>query len=133
MFAMPSERAAVGTAVKPRPARGRTDQDGAFRLEVDQGQYDLVVQPQPGTGFPWLVQARSFATGTADIGQIVIAPPARVSFVLRDPTRNGNPIVRAMVRIFVEPAGRGPPLVEIGRAMTDEGGKCEILLAQQAR
>lgn len=133
VLALPSERPAVGTAVKPRPARTRTDRDGSFRFEVDQGQYDLVVQPQAGTGFPWFVQARSFGTGTTDIGPLVVAPPARLSFVLRDPTRNGNQIVRAMVRIFVEPAGRGPPAVEIGRALTDDAGKCEILLAQQAR
>ncbi len=133
VLALPSERAAVGRAVKPRPARARTDREGAFRFEVDQGQYDLVVQPQPGTGFPWLVQARSFGTGTAEISPIIVAPPARLSFVLRDPTQGANPIVRAMVRIFVEPAGRGPPAVEIGRGMTDDTGKCEILLAQQAR
>ncbi len=79
------------------------------------------------------MQLRSFATGTADLGEIQVAPPARLSFTLRDPSLNGNPIVRAMVRIFALAPGRGPPAVEIGRAMTDESGKCEILLAQQAR
>jgi hypothetical protein len=134
ILAIPSERAvaAGGTAVKPRPARTRTDREGAFSFEVDNGQYDLVVEPQAGTGFARLVQLRSFGTGTAPVGEIVVAPPARVSFVLRDPSLNGNPIVRAMVRIFVDPM-RGPPAVEVGRGMTDENGKCEILLAQQAR
>lgn len=131
--AVPSEVAVTGTAVKPRPAHTRTDDDGNFNFEVDQGQYDFVVDPQAGTGFPRLVQVRSFATGTAKLDAIVIAPPARLSFTLKDPSRNGNPIVRATVRVFAEPPNRGPPAVEIARSMTDELGQCEILLAQQPR
>lgn len=41
------------------------------------------------------------------------------------PGLNGNAILRATVRIFALAPGRGPPAVEIGRAMTDESGKCE--------
>jgi hypothetical protein len=133
ILAVPSDIPVVGNAVKPRPARTRTAPDGTFRFEVDQGQYDFIVDPQSGTGFPRVVQLRSFATGTADLGVIQVAPPARLSFTLRDPSLPGNPIVRAMVRIFALAPGRGPPTVEIGRAMTDETGKCEILLAQQPR
>ena len=133
ILAIPSDLPVVGNAVKPRPARTRTEPDGSFRFEVDQGQYDFIVEPQAGTGFPRVVQLRSFATGTADVGEIQVAPPSRLSFTLRDPSLNGNPIVRATVRIFALAPGRGPPAVEIGRAMTDTSGKCEILLAQQAR
>jgi hypothetical protein len=133
ILAVPSNVPVVGNAVQPRPARTRTGPDGAFRLEVDQGQYDFIVEPQSGTGFPRIVQLRSFATGTADLGEILVGPPTRLSFTLRDPGLNGNPILRATVRIFALAPGRGPPAVEIGRAMTDESGKCEILLAQQAR
>ena len=131
--AIPSDVAVTGTAVKPRPAHTRTDEDGNFSFEVDQGQYDFVVDPQAGTGFPRLVQVRSFAIGTAKLDAIVIAPPARLSFTLKDPSKNGNPIVRATVRVFAEPPNRGPPAVEIARSMTDEQGQCEILLAQQPR
>lgn len=121
------------TAVKPRPAHARTDRAGAFSLDVDQGQYDFVVDPQAGTGFPRLVQVRSFATGTVKLDPIIIAPPARLSFTLKDPSRNGNPIGRAVVRVFAEPPNRGAPAIEIARSMTDELGQCEILLAQQPR
>ena len=132
--AIPSEAPVSGTtAVKPRPARTRTDRDGNFSFDVDQGQYDFVVDPQPGTGFPRLVQVRSFATGTAKLDPIIIAPPARLSFTLKDPSKNGNPIGRAVVRVFAEPPNRGPPAIEIARSMTDEHGQCEILLAQQPR
>lgn len=133
ILAIPSDIPATGTAVKPRPARTRTDREGRFRFEADQGQFDLIVDPQPGTGFPRVLQVRSIGTGTADIVPIQVAPPARLSFVLRDPSQVGNPIVRAMVRVFAELPGRGPPAVEIGRAMTDDAGKVEILLAQQPR
>ena len=133
ILAVPSDIAVVGNAVKPRPARTRTARDGSFQLELDQGQYNFIVEPQSGSGFPRVVQLRSFATGTADLGEIQVAPPARLAFTLRDPSLNGNPILRATVRIFALAPGRGPPSVEIGRAMTDENGKCEILLAQQAR
>ena len=131
--ALPSEVPVTGTAVKPRPASTITDADGNFSFEVDQGEYDFVVDPQAGTGFPRLVQVRSFATGTAKLDAIVVAPPARLSFTLKDPSSNGNPIVRAVVRVFAEPPNRGPPAIEIARSMTDEKGQCEILLAQQPR
>ncbi len=121
------------TAVKPRPAHARTDRAGAFSFDVDQGQYDFVVDPQAGTGFPRLVQVRSFATGTAKLEPIIISPPARLSFTLKDPSKAGNPIVRAVVRVFAEPPNRGPPAIEIARSMTDDLGQCEILLAQQPR
>ena len=132
--AIPSDVAvSSSTAVKPRPAHARTDRAGAFSFDVDQGQYDFVVDPQAGTGFPRLVQVRSFATGTATLDPIIIAPPARLSFTLKDPSRNGNPIGRAVVRVFAEPPNRGPPAIEIARSMTDDLGQCEILLAQQPR
>ena len=132
--ALPSEIALDGRAVKPRPVQTRTDQDGNFRFVVDQGQYDLTVDPRAGTDFPRVVQIRSFGAGTIDVGEIVVPPPARIAFVLRDQNRPvGNPIVRATVRVFAEPPGRGPPAIEIGRSMTGADGRVEILLAPQAR
>lgn len=136
ILALPSERPVTGTPVRPRPARARTDREGGFSFQVDQGQFDLVVDPQAGTGFPRVTQARSFGTGTADIGEIVVPPPARLAFTLRDPlgnNGNGNPMVGAMVRVFAEAPGRGPPAVEIGRATTNAKGEVEILLAPQPR
>jgi hypothetical protein len=134
ILALPTRRTTTASApIDPRPARTRTDREGAFSFEADQGQYDLVVDPEAGTGFPRLVQARSFGAGTADLGEIQVAPPSRLSFKILDPSQVGNPIVRAVVRVFAEAPGRGPPAVEIGRAMTNESGEIEILLAQQPR
>jgi hypothetical protein len=133
VMALPSRRAATSTSLEPRPAHTRTDPEGNFSLEVDQGQYDLVVDPQAGTGFPRVVQARSFGAGTADLGELQVAPPAPLSFRILDPSQVGNPIAGAVVRVFAEAPGRGPPAVEMGRAMTDAAGQVEILLAQQPR
>lgn len=133
VVALPSAQPAPRTSVKPRPARTRTDRDGVFRFEVDQGQYDFIVDPPAGSGFPRLVQLRSFGTATADIGEVRVAPPAPLVLQLKDPSDTANPIVRAVVRVYAELPGRGPPAVEIGRSMTDAEGKCEILLAHQGR
>ena len=92
----------------------------------------LKVRPEfPATTVALSAVHTSFATGTAKLDAIVVAPPARLSFTLKDPSSNGTPIVRAVVRVFAEPPNRGPPAIEIARSMTDEKGQCEILLAQQ--
>ena len=133
MLVVPAEVPLVGRAVRPRPARTRTRPDGTFDLEVDQGQYTLMVDPLPGTDFPRAVQARSFTGVSADVGDVVVEPPLRLTFKLKDPSESANPIIRANVAIYAEIPGRGPPAVEMGRGTTDTDGYVEILLAPQAR
>jgi hypothetical protein len=130
VVALPSPRALSASSVRPRPARTRTGPDGAFVFEADQGQYDFEIDPAAGTGFPRLVQPRSIGAGTADLGDLVVAPPARLAFKVVDPLIR-SPIPRATVRVFAELPGRGPPAVEVGRAMSDDGGQVEILLAHR--
>lgn len=123
------------TSPMPRPGRARTSSDGRFTMELDPGQYDIVVDPQLGTGFPRVVTQTTVQATPVQLETIEVPPPVRVSMTFRDPneTLAGNPIVRATVRVFASRvrAVPGDPLVEIGRAMTDETGACEILLAQQ--
>ncbi len=133
VLVVPAEVPLVGRAVRPRPARTRTRPDGTFDLEVDQGQYTLMVDPLPGTDFPRAVQARSFTGVSADVGDVVVEPPLRLTFKLKDPSESANPIIRANVAIYAEIPGRGPPAVEMGRGTTDTDGYVEILLAPQAR
>ncbi len=132
VLVVPAEVTLVGRAVRPRPARTRSRADGTFTIEVDQGQYTLMVDPLPGTDFPRAVQARSFTGATADVGDVVVEPPLRLTFRLRDPSDFANPIIRANVAIYAKIPGRGPPAVEMGRATTDTSGYVEILLAPQA-
>jgi len=133
--AIPSTRQPRG-AVAPRPGRTRVREDGTFELELDPGQYDLAVDPQAGSGFPRVVTIVTIGASAAELGDIEVPPPIRFTVTLRDPHPSlaGNPIARAVVRVFAQPASDGAaPLVEVGRAMTDATGACEILLAQQPR
>lgn len=119
-----------------RPGRARTGPDGRFTMELDPGQYDIVVDPQAGTGFPRVVVPTTVQSTPVQLETIEVPPPVRVSITFRDPNPNlaGNPIVRATVRVFAPRVNKPEaPLVEIGRAMTNESGSCEILLAQQPR
>ena len=113
-----------------RPGRATTDADGAYAIELDPGSYVLSVLPKAGTGFPRVVTTAKVGTDSATLADIHIPPPTPLSLTLRDPAVTGNPIVRAVVRIFASPPGNLPP-VEIGNAMTDANGLVEILLAQQ--
>ncbi len=119
--------------VVPRPARARTAEDGTFAMELDQGPYDIVVDPEPGTGFPRIVGSRNVQTPTMTLPLLQIPPPVRLQITFRDPNAvlAGNPIVQAVVRVYATREGNPAQLVEIGRSMTDEDGLCEILLAQQ--
>lgn len=131
--AIPGPKATARGTV-PRPGRARTDARGRFTMDLDPGPYDIVVEPQLGTGFPRVIRPTTVQSAPQDLGTIEVPPPVRVSVTFRDPNPSvaGNPIVRATVRVFAQrvssPTGA---LIEIGRAMTNESGTCEILLAQQ--
>lgn len=129
------KRPASNQLPMPRPGRARTTSDGRFTMQLDPGQYDIVVDPQLGTGFPRVVTQTTVGGTPVQLETIEVPPPVRVSITFRDPNDQlaGNPIVRATVRVFAPrvTALPGDPWVEIGRAMTDETGACEILLAQQ--
>lgn len=125
-------------AIQPRPARGRTDDDGRFVLEADPGPYVLSVVPKEGTGFPRVVVRHSVPSSTAtreiELADVRVPPPMSLSLTFRDSSPTENAIQSAVVRVFAVPLAsqRGVP-VEIGSAMTNELGKVEILLAQQPR
>lgn len=119
----------------PRAGRTATDAGGSFRLELDQGSFEMTVVPEPGTGFPRVVTLRGIGPTEEDLGTLVVPAPMRLPLTVRAPTASeapGLPIARALVRVYAEPAGGGPA-VEVGSAFTDEAAKCEILLADQPR
>ncbi len=133
VVAVASDTPLLDWDVKPRPARTRTDFGGRFRFELDPGSFNLMVVPRAGTDFPRVVALHRVAGPTADVGQIVVAPPALLAFQIREPSQIGAPIARALVQVFAELPGRGPPSLEIGQAMTDSQGRVEVLLAPRAR
>ena len=113
----------------PRPGRARIDADGAFGLDLDQGQYVFTVIPQAGTGFPRVVLRRTVPVDHADLGVLKVPPPTRLQLQFRDPSNVARPLFDARVRIFATPDGATAAL-EIGSNTTDSSGNVEILLAQ---
>lgn len=122
-------------AVVPRPGRTQTNDDGTFTLELDRGDYEIWVQPHDGTGFPRVVTLRPITADRVDLGKIDVPPPTRFAFDIKEPSGFSNPIVRAVVRAYAVPACASPPCpaVEIASTMTDQDGRCEILLAEEPR
>ncbi|HSU41936.1 MAG TPA: hypothetical protein VLJ38_20290, partial [Polyangiaceae bacterium] len=45
----------AAVAVVPRATSGLVDTDGSFSLQADAGVFDLRIEPDPSTGFGWLV------------------------------------------------------------------------------
>jgi hypothetical protein len=143
ILAMPAG-ASGASGVAPRGGRTVTGEDGSFRLELDLGSYAIAVVPEEGTGFPRIVTVRPVnAAPEEDLGDLVVPPPVKLAFTIKgfsvkDPGRALS-IANAFVRIFGLPDAKagasagGEALFEIGRGVTDDTGKCEILLAQQPR
>lgn len=123
-------------ATAPRPTRVRTDARGDFQAEVDQGNYQLWIEPQAGSGFPRVVTLRPITQPTVDLGRIEVPLPTRIRFDIKDP-RSSVAISLALVRVYARPicssSAEPCPLVEVASTMTDEKGQCEILLAGEPR
>ncbi len=134
----------------PREARAFTDADGYFIIRAEEGTFDFVVTPQPGTGFGRIVSPSrkvsppqtSSAGGTADagspdggatgndVGTLVVPAPLKVAFAILDPSN--NPVPQAVVRALTLPTGHRE-YVEIGSALTNAQGQFEILLGPVPR
>lgn len=102
---------------------------GEFRLELDVGVYDLVVEPSAASGYPWWV-ATDVAIGGTDhpVRQVAeLHPPVVVDATLE--TEMGARIAGAEVHAFTRlPSGR---LVPIGRATSDDDGVVRLVLPSE--
>jgi hypothetical protein len=117
------------TQCLPRGAQTTTAADGSFQLSLDPGTYQLRVEPQEGTRFPWVVVS-SLLVGPTPVVVPPITVPAPVYAGLRLQDAYGNPIVAAIVRVYQVPtAGTAVEAVEIGAAMTDATGHYDMYLA----
>jgi hypothetical protein len=114
---------------KPRPNHTRTDLQGRFSLDLDQGPYILTVVPKPGTGFPWVTMPADIPADNFDLSPIRVPAPVPLQFNLHDARRNEDPVANAVVRIFTAPSDPTAEAVEIGIGTTDVNGEVEILLA----
>lgn len=127
-----AEPSAGATGPTGRPGRTTTADDGTYVLDLDPGTYVLTVVPKAGTGFPRVLSRFTVAADAVTLADVLVPPPTRLAFTLRDPNATGNPIVRAVVRVFATAPGTTDPL-EIGRGITDPDGAVEILLAERPR
>jgi len=116
-------------AIRPRAARARTDENGAFEMDLDPGDYVVTVVPQPGTGFPRFVTRHTVTPVEYDLHTLRVPPPIRLQLVeIREPNGLG-PIVGAHVRVYADPRGGDSPPVEVASTTTGPDGQVEILLA----
>src|SRR5262249_47266936 len=121
VLAMP-ERPDNPDRIVPRPGRTKTVQDGRFLIELGPGSYVFTVIPKAGTGCPRVIARPDILADAIELPDIRVPAPTRLTFILRDPSPTGNPIVRAVVRIFAAVPGREAWPIEIGSAMTDPDG-----------
>ena len=109
----------------PRDAQTTTDAQGTYNLALDPGNYVLRIEPQSGTGFPWVTQALLVPATPVTVPPITVPAPVNAGIQLFDPY--GNPVVDAVVRLFQVPAAG--PAVEVGLALTDSTGTYDLYLA----
>lgn len=117
----------TGAARLNRSASGLTGSMGEFRLPLDVGVYDLVVEMPDDSGFAWHVE-RGFGVGGTGV-------PLRRVMSIRAPYRlqgtarfaEGTPLDGARVRLFALDAETGR-VVEVGATECDDDGSFVALL-----
>jgi hypothetical protein len=102
------------------------DARGEFRLELDVGVFDLVVEPAATSGYPWWVET-DVGIGGSDrpVSRVAeVRAPVVVDGTLESDA--GERIAGAELFAFTRlPSGR---LVAIGRATTDADGELRLVL-----
>jgi hypothetical protein len=127
-------------AAWPRPSVVRANRLGVFvGLDADPGDYDLIVEPTPESGFPWVVQrfracgggdGGSICPRTVDLPPVLVPAPIAATFRVVSPGSTPRPIEQAYLRAF---APRDGVFVEIAAARTDERGAAALLLAPEQK
>lgn len=110
-----------------RTLTGLTGTMGEFRLPLDVGVYDLIVEVPPSSGYGWLVE-RDFVVerGAMPLRRsLVVRPPHR--FVAHAEFAEGSPIVDARVRAFARHPETGR-MIQVAEGSTDASGQLEVLL-----
>lgn len=121
----------IATALVPelgrlnRSVETRSGSLGEFRLPLDVGMFDIVVEPPSGSGYAWFVEpALSVAAADGSIARSIRleAPVAFRAVLVR---ADQSPVADADVSAFADSQGRR---VEIARARTDSDGEFTLLL-----
>lgn len=109
-----------------RSSEATSDPMGAFRLELDVGVYDLVVEPPVGSNFAWAVElgygVGGSSTALADVMQVDAPVVVESDVTWVDGGELGNAEVRAFA---ITPDGRA---VMVGRSTADAHGHARTLV-----
>jgi hypothetical protein len=119
-------------ALLNRPADSVSDTLGRFLLPLDVGVYDLVVEPPPGSGYPWIVRSEYEISGVAteldEVFDVQIPVAARGVASYDD----GAPVAGAEIEAFAIVGVDGlEHAVPIGRTSTEPDGSFVIILPPQ--
>ena len=115
----------AAVAVVPRATSGLVDTDGSFSLQADAGVFDLRVEPDPSTGYGWLVMPRfELPTRGDELNGLQVDLPivyrGTVSLAANDgpPT----PIPKALIRAYA--------YVKDGKISTKADGAIAVQVAE---
>jgi hypothetical protein len=112
-------------ARRARSTDGLTDADGEFRLDLDVGIFDLVVEPSVASGYPWWIETGvPIGGGDRPINRVAeLRAPVAVDGTLEG--FEGDRIAGAEIYAYTRVEGR---LIAIGRVTTDTEGELHLLL-----
>ena len=112
-------------AVVPRATSGLVESNGSFAIQADAGAFDLRVEPDPSTGYGWLVKpgfalpARGDELGDLEV-DLPIVYRGTVSFLGSD--GSSVPIPKALIRAYA--------YVKDGKISTKTDGAVAIQVAE---
>ncbi|MFO0756788.1 MAG: hypothetical protein U0359_09865 [Byssovorax sp.] len=122
-------------AALPRSTTSLTDDQGLFRLGVDQGASDLSVRPPAESGFPWLVHPRvtvQLADNAVQLDPLAVSNPAVLHGAVLDPS--GAAVANVVIDAWLPlrdpsaPDGLTGTVIQIGTTISDENGRYTLLL-----
>lgn len=109
-----------------------TDMSGLFRLDLDVGVYDVVIEPPAMSNYPWLVIPDQAIASDAALTQMYeLENPVTVSgSAFFDVGEDDLPVANGEIRAYAILEGRdgSTRAVQIGRTSTDADGHYTLLL-----
>jgi hypothetical protein len=91
-------------AISPRATSGVVGSDGSFSFEADAGMFDLRVEPDPSTGYGWLVEPGiSLPDQSQALDDLSVELPIFYRGTVTGVNQNGAtvPIPKALIRAYV--------------------------------
>jgi len=127
--------------ILPRSRFGQVDAQGDFFFGIDSGTYDFRVEPDPGTGFAWLVHPQvtiAESVGEKDLGGLRVPLPIVYRGQITSGSSESQAIVpSALIRAFVYLARdgkvtpqptEGAVAVQVAETHSDSAGNFTLLV-----